>query len=383
MGTHRFGPVEMDDSFIYTFFPLLGLIFLILYFKSSERTKSLGQDAVMNSHKIPGPDAKLSQSQTIPEFLQEPITPIEELDILSQPPYPFRPYKPIYHMTMGLKKCAPNELFLLDSSYPTRIALRKTLVAQNPSTMLGASPQAGSAVKELYHFILSQHLPTRFPSLFAIDAAKSTFTNRVSNDTHPLTAPEPSTAALSIIASTVEEDILILQQDPAEDAYRLTAFIACFPNGFDSSQKMGMTLREIHRPVPLFREKLAPSMDRFFGKLEVGRWVKRLNWTVSTHEKLSLPIGNHIYDGDSVPQALDTVDLDRTYLRVERQVLLRLPKSKAMAFFVKTYMTPLTQIKAEGEGDALATAIEGMPEKLGIYKRRVVWGRAVIDALRA
>ncbi|KAK6334217.1 hypothetical protein TWF696_002718 [Orbilia brochopaga] len=285
-------------------------------------------------------------------------------------------------MTMGLEKCTPNDLFLLDSSYPHRIALRRNLVAQDPNTTIGASPQAGNAVKELYNHILCRHLPVRFPDLFAIDTTTSTFTNRVSSDVHPLAPPESAVAALAIIATTVEDDILILQQDPAEDVYRLTAFIACFPNGFDSSEKMGMTLREIHKPVPLFREKLAPSMDRYFGKLEVGRWVKRLNWTVSTHEKLSLPIGNHIYAGEPVPQELEWVDLNKTYLRVERQVLLRLPESKAMAFFVKTYMTPLAQIKAEGQGDALATAIEGMPEKLAFYKRRVVWGRAVIDALR-
>ena len=34
-------------------------------------------------------------------------------------------------------------------------------------------------------------------------------------------------------------------------------------------------------------------------------------------------------------------------------------------------------------GDALATAVEGLPEVVGVYKKRVVWGPAVIEGLRS
>lgn len=46
-------------------------------------------------------------------------------------------------------------------------------------------------------------------------------------------------------------------------------------------------------------------------------------------------------------------------------------------------MTPLSEVKKEGQGEALAAAIEGIPESLQLYKKVVVWGKAVKAALRA
>ncbi|KAK6529956.1 hypothetical protein TWF281_009106 [Arthrobotrys megalospora] len=384
MGTYQLGPFVMDESFIYTFFPLLAAVLLLLYIKSKESNQTTsGEQAAPAPYSLWDPSRKQSTKTTIQSYIQDPITPLDDVDVLSTPPHPFRPYKPVYHMTMGLEKCVPNDLFLIDSSYPERIAMRKRIVEQFPSMTIGASERAGDAIDELYTYILSQHLPSRFPKLFTIDDEAGWFKNSVSGDTYPLTPPSDPKDALKTLAKTVEEDILLLQKEPEKETYSLQAFIACFPNGFDSSQKMGMELRKIHEPVPMFEEKLAGSMDRFFGRVEVGRWVRRFNWTISTHGKLFLPTGNHIYEGEELPEELESVELDKTYLRVERQVLLRLPVSKALVFFVKTYMTPLKEIKEEGQGEALATAIEGMPEKLGVYKKRVVWGRAVKEALRA
>ncbi|KAF3278600.1 hypothetical protein TWF970_004599 [Orbilia oligospora] len=360
MAIYQMGPFAMDESFIYTFFPLLAAVLLLIYIKSKEANEAAKVQEAPSTYSLWDPDRKTTQATT-PSFLQEPITPLD-VDILSTPPHPFRPYKPIYHMTMGLEKCAPNDLFLIDSSYPSRIALRKQIVNAFPHTSLGASERCSPAIKDTFN---------------------GEFKNHVSGDSYPLLPPQNSIEALKILATTVEEDILILQKESGKETYSLQGFIACFPNGFDSSKKMGMELREIHGPVPMFKEKLANSMDRFFGRLEVGRWVRRLNWTISTHEKLFLPTGNHHYEGEDLPEELESVDLEKTYLRVERQVLLRLPVSRDIVFFVRTYMTPLARIKAEGQGEALATAIDGFPERLGVYKRRIVWGRAVQEALRA
>ncbi|KAK6334216.1 hypothetical protein TWF696_002717 [Orbilia brochopaga] len=65
MGSHRFGPIEMEDSFIYTFFPLLGLIFAILYFKSQDMTKGIQRDASPSSTSFQKPDAKVFENQTV------------------------------------------------------------------------------------------------------------------------------------------------------------------------------------------------------------------------------------------------------------------------------------------------------------------------------
>lgn len=56
-------------------------------------------------------------------------------------------------------------------------------------------------------------------------------------------------------------------------------------------------------------------------------------------------------------------------------------------FAFKTYMYPIRQIKEEGLGEELATAIDGLkggnvPE-MYIYKRGVEWGAAVKKYLRS
>ncbi len=53
--------------------------------------------------------------------------------------------------------------------------------------------------------------------------------------------------------------------------------MTCFPAGFNTKEKLGMKLRDIHGPVPGYKQKLERSMDRFFEKLEVGKVVQRSN----------------------------------------------------------------------------------------------------------
>jgi hypothetical protein len=74
-------------------------------------------------------------------------------------------------------------------------------------------------------------------------------------------------------------------------------------------------------------------------------------------------------------------------LRCERQVLHRLPKTKALLFSVKTYLYRLEDVKAEGSANALIQAIDGIragsvPD-FYYYKRAVVWGEPVKEYLRS
>ena len=129
-------------------------------------------------------------------------------------------------------------------------------------------------------------------------------------------------------------------------------------------------------------------MDRFFSRLEVGKYVRRVNWSVTTNPNLySAGKGtNHAYEGDEISELKD-VDVESTFVRCERQTLHRLPKSKALVFAFKTYMYPINEIKEEGKGEELAEAIDGLKAgnvpQMHFYKRGVVWGEAVKRYLRS
>jgi hypothetical protein len=80
------------------------------------------------------------------------------------------------------------------------------------------------------------------------------------------------------------------------------------------------------------------------------------------------------------------VNIHQTYLRCERQLLHRLPSSKALVFSFKTYLYSISEIRDEGSGEELAAAIDGLKEgsvpQMNIYKKGLVWGETVKAFLR-
>jgi hypothetical protein len=65
-------------------------------------------------------------------------------------------------------------------------------------------------------------------------------------------------------------------------------------------------------------------------------------------------------------------------IRHERQTLRRLPKSRAILFTVRTFMTPLVDIQDEVDSvRELLGSIRAMPPEIAKYKARQVWGDVV------
>lgn len=159
-----------------------------------------------------------------------------------------------------------------------------------------------AAVSELYTFILDTYLPKRYPTMFHIHEGstnkQSIFENLVTGARWPtrLTDSISTTEALEILTQTVDEEFLILLPDLAVSQgvppYVLQAYATCFPSGFNTREKLGLRLADIHGPVPGYAEKLERSMDRFFDKIEAGRFVKRVNWGVTTETDLFAAFGS-------------------------------------------------------------------------------------------
>lgn len=166
----------------------------------------------------------------------------------------------------------------MDKTYLTRISLRKKLIRDHRSTVIRASPVIKPAVNELYTYLIATYLPTRFPTMF--QKRKGGLYNLATGKSLPLLPSSNPEKSLEILGENVDEEFLLLLPSKSEDGtveYRLQGYVVCFPSGFDTAKKLGMTLRDIHGPVPGYREKLARSMDRFFERLEVGKVVGRCN----------------------------------------------------------------------------------------------------------
>ena len=349
------------------------------------------------------------------------------------------PFRSTFHLTMGmqiiprndegtnrrsaLQTCSFSEFLDMDKTYPEKINLRRRIIEEQGKNVIDCAPVATSAVFELYEWTIGNYLPKRYPSMFAlVTTEKNTYVlNKVLNEQIPL-VPLPSSAheCLTILASHVDTDFNILMPyaDPNEQnpkraeptptpdhPYHLHAYAFCFPSGFSMPHKMGLSLANIHIPVPGYAQKLQMSMDRFFTTLPFGKIAKRANWAVqqdSTYFKIS---GNHGYT-KLAPQTFappkhepseeelkqwaedaEKVVPETCVLRSERQTLHRLEKTGALVFAFKTYMYPLPEVKAAGLGVEMADAAEGLWKgsvpAIAVYKRGVVWARKVVDYLRA
>lgn len=314
-----------------------------------------------------------------------------------------------------------DELVEVDDTYETRASLRQQILAEHPSTH-GSRAGSEAAVYEFYEWMTTIYLPQRFPTMYTLETAEdgekeAYLYNKVLGQRYPL-HPKSADEALVSLGSHVDTDFLFLLPSPDDGKYRLEAFVACFPSGFSTLEKLGRTLAAIHEPVPGYATKLEKSMDRFFANIAVGKVVKRANWSVTTDDKLYAESGNHLYRdqplehvdckgtdenkaagknsktlemhstrlAEEIARQTAEVKIEECRLRCERQTLHRLPKTQGLVFGFKTYQYTLADVKKEGSGEELAQAIEGLAKgnvpDMAFYKRGVVWGEKVKAFLR-
>ncbi|KAH8700759.1 hypothetical protein BGW36DRAFT_357407 [Talaromyces proteolyticus] len=285
---------------------------------------------------------------------------------------------------MGIQNCPNDDWIQIDNGYLDRLAERRQTILNHPDKTIGVNDVSSLAIQELWTEVI-RHVLGRFPNLFRLEGG-DVFKNIVSGKTWRLSeVSRDNTKQLLMLSENVEEDFYFMCPD-SENEFRLQGYLACFPGGFDSPSRVGLSMAEIHNPVPGYPERIKRGTDRFFSRMKGGTKVQRFNWSLQTDGKDLFRLdGNNFYpeQGHNLPTIQDKIDLEKCYLRCERQSLVSLKKSRAIVFCVRSYMTHLSHIIAEGNGPALADAIESMPEKLGNYKKRPFWEKDIYAYLRA
>ena len=163
----------------------------------------------------------------------------------------------------------------MDHNYLSRILLRKQIIKDHHDIAIQASPAIKPAVSELYSWLVTTYLPTRFPKLYTL--SDSGLLNHATSQTLPIQPSPDPVKTFELLGENLDDDFLILLPSEDGDGYRLQGYVTCFPAGFNTKEKFGLKLRDIHKPVPGYKEKLELSMDRTFDRLEDGKVVKRSN----------------------------------------------------------------------------------------------------------
>jgi len=307
-------------------------------------------------------------------------------------PKKIRPFvkKKSFNAEMGIKNIAstPEDWLLLENTYLQAITLRKKFTRLYPDkTSLAYNNEATAmAIREFYETVTT-FLLNRYPQYFVVE--KDTILNKISGETMPLNGKNTTPHELVLIlASHIEEDFLILLKDDPDDheqEYLLRASITGFPAGFDPSKGHNKAISQIHDLVPQYSSRLKNPMSNFFNKLKPKDLWVRHNWSVQTSANYFNLDSLHGRDGDEIKvMTMDDLDFENgCFLRVERQILTRLPKLRAIFMTVRTYLTPMSEIKKEGSGDELCRGISSLPKEIAFYKRALSWGDAVKEYLQS
>jgi hypothetical protein len=261
------------------------------------------------------------------------------------------PYIPLeakgWRMAMGLRPLDLDHWLEVDERRADELEQKRRLLDSSYDVVVATNPDGDEGSRELLLEV------TRF-----LDAHHPELVVEV-HDEHPVVAA----------ARLVQEDLCVLVRS---DTWRLQAACVCFPSRWNLASKLGTTLDDIHRPVPIYDVELSRPTNAFFERLKPDRSFWRLNWTLIDSPELHQPTSaRHSPHGD----------LADWFFRVERQTLRRLPVSEAVVFTIRNYVASAKELCDSHEefGATLLLNLDTAPDTMQEYKG---W-TGVADRLRA
>ncbi len=157
----------------------------------------------------------------------------------------------------------------------------------------------------------------------------------------PVNAVEGSPLDQLLELGPAWEPDLVWMHPGADGVHHLAGGAVCFPSSWSMPEMLGRPMHLVHQLVPGLNDLLARQIDTFLAKLSPGSAWQRENWGVSRDGEL-----NH---HPSRPRAvLDaTVTLEEVWIRLEHQLLLKLPSSGSVLFGIRLELVPLADMLAD------------------------------------
>ena len=285
---------------------------------------------------------------------------------------------------MGIKVLDPKDWIEPDEFYADHLLQKERLLDTRHGDVFAALPGSEPAQAEVLAR-LADHMAEHWPDLVAVDddrisvkpADRSYPWRRDGTGTGPL-------APLDLAGRLVQEDLCVME--PSEEGYRLIAASLCFPSRWRLADKVGKPMAAIHGPVPSYADKLRRPVDRLFARLEAGKPVWRINWSVVDLPDLFQPSGHGRADRNTelTPENAG----EHLWLRYERQTLSRMPDTGVILFTIKIHSDPLSVLADQPVlADALLREIEALPDDMRLYKSfprygavAEAWLRQVLEA---
>lgn len=231
------------------------------------------------------------------------------------------------HAARGLPGAAPVQgpWLHVDEAYAGQMALRCQLLSDRRLDVLAELPGSGPAVEELREMVFAE-----LPALG--------FTRRGQGWLCPDGRIVPDGTGLETLGRLCQADFCVLQKPDGADEHVMTAAVLCFPASWRLGEKIGHPLRAIHAPVAEYDDALARRVQRLFDGVQPGRALWRFNRLWYQDAALFQP------RSETEPRPVGSGRAP--YLRSERQVVMRLPKTQAAVFVIHTYVVAAADVPA-------------------------------------
>lgn len=234
-------------------------------------------------------------------------------------PYDPRDRRPL----PGIRPLGDAPWLLVDDAYAAQMAERDRLVLGRRETVIALDPDARAAADELLEAVLAA-----LPDGFGVSGGQ---VRRPDGIDVPLDRGDP----LGTLGRLVQEDFCLIEKRGGAE-HLLTGAVLCFPARWSLAAKMMRPLTVIHEPVAAYDDRVAPRVQRLFDGVRPGHPIWRYNALATDDPTLFQP--------DAAPHA--TKWRGGAYMRSERQVVLRLPRSRAVVFSIHSYVIETGRLAA-------------------------------------
>lgn len=213
----------------------------------------------------------------------------------------------------------PEKLLIKDSAYAAQMTERERLIKDYKKDVIQLDPSAFEAAQELLDYILNL-LP---------------FLDGFTRDNHYIFCPDGRSVflnysdPLTTLGCLVQSDFCIL--DKHNDEHILKGAVLCFPSSWSLEEQILRPLSIIHAPIKAYDQDVTRRVQRLFDGIKPQKPLWRFN--------------ELYYDRPDLYQPRTTSNRrpvlngpDRRYLRSERQVLFKLPRTKVIVFSIHTHV---------------------------------------------
>lgn len=249
------------------------------------------------------------------------------------PEFPWGPED--VHRLPGTRALAADGWIMVDDAYAAQMALREDLIGTRRDAVIAALPGSEPAAGEL----LSMGLAIAPRHGFGVDGDRIV---RPDGSARTVDRDDP----LASLGGLFQEDFCLLEE--RDGAHVLVAAVLCFPSGWTLGDKIGHPMSRIHLPVGRYDADIARRVDRMLSRLAADRPVWRANLIGEAHAELFAPAP------EFRPKARP--EKRPPFLRMERQCLLRLPGSGAIAFTIHTAIVATGVLTEDARRDLSAVA---------------------------